>query len=377
MNRTVMLVAGEASGDLHGAALIRAMAEKDPQIFFCGIGGDQMRRAGMRPVADSSGLAVMGVTEVIGSFLKIRKVYKTAEMILASLRPDLLILIDYPGFNLRLAQEAKKNHIPVLYYISPKVWAWRSSRVQQIAERVDKLALIFPFEVEWFQERGVDQAVYVGNPLMDQAPEFREMRPDDVLASNPVIGLLPGSRPGEIRRMLPVLCEAAELISQKIPGARFILSAAPGTHLADIQAWAAASGAPSHMEVVSGAYPVLDAADVVAAVSGTVTLEAALAGVPGVLVYRMSALSYAVARRVVNVPYAGLANLIAGAEIMPELLQENATPEKVCEAVCMLLQDKDRRKLHHHALSEVRAALGSPGVAERTAGLALSMLGDS
>ncbi|MCW7754209.1 lipid-A-disaccharide synthase [Desulfobotulus sp. H1] len=376
MNRTVMLVAGEASGDLHGAALIRAMKEKDPCIFFCGIGGDQMRRAGMRPVIDSAGLAVMGLTDVLASLPRIRRAYKTAELILTALRPDLLVLVDYPGFNLRLAEEARKKGIPVLYYISPKVWAWRSSRVQKIAERVDKLALIFPFELSWFQERGVDQAVYVGNPLMDQAPDFRELRPDDVVAESPVIGLLPGSRPGEIRRMLPTLCEAADLISEKIPGARFVLSAAPGTHLADIQAWAAASGAPSHMDVVSGAYPVLDVADVVAAVSGTVTLEAALAGVPAVLVYRMSAISYAVARRVVRVPYAGLANLIAGSEIMPELLQENATPEKVCEAVSELLLNAAYRRRHHRGLAEVRAALGGPGVAERTAELAFSMMGD-
>ncbi|MDY0162934.1 lipid-A-disaccharide synthase [Desulfobotulus sp.] len=376
MKRTIMLVAGEASGDLHGAGLIRAMAEKDPFLFFCGIGGDQMRRAGMRPIADSTGLAVMGITDVLASLPRIRKVYKTASIILASLRPDLLILIDYPGFNLRLAREARKLGIPVLYYISPKVWAWRSSRVQQIADTVDKLALIFPFEVAWFQERGVDQAVYVGNPLMDQAPEFREMRSDTVVETQPIIGLLPGSRPGEIQRMLPVLCQAADRISKKIPGARFVLSAAPGTQLSDMQAFAAAAGAPSRMDVVNGAHPVLEVADVVAAVSGTVTLEAALAGVPTVLVYRMSAFSYAVAKRVVKVPYAGLANLIAGSEIMPELLQEEATAEKVCDTVCGLLLDRERRMRHHYALGEVRAALGEPGVAERTAALALSMLGD-
>lgn len=376
MKRTVMLVAGEASGDLHGAGLVRAMSERDPSLFFCGIGGDQMRRAGMRPVVDSTGLAVMGITDVLASLPRIRKAYRIAATILSSLRPDLLILIDYPGFNLRLAKEAKKLGIPVLYYISPKVWAWRSSRVKQLADSVDRLALIFPFEVAWFQERGVDQAVYVGNPLMDQAPEFRALRPDTLVETQPVIGLLPGSRPGEIHRMLPVLCEAAELISRKIPGARFVLSAAPGTPLSDIRAFAAASGAPSRMDVVSGAHPVLEVADVVAAVSGTVTLEAALAGVPTVLVYRMSALTFAIARRVVTVPHAGLANLIAGTEIMPELLQDRATPEQVSETVCTLLQDHERRARHHHALGEVRAALGEPGVAQRTASLALSMLGD-
>lgn len=374
MKRTVMLVAGEASGDLHGAGLITAMAEKEPDLFFCGIGGDLMRRAGMRVVVDNADLAVMGITDVIGRFPVLRNAYKTIETVLEGLKPDLLVLIDYPGFNLRLARAAKKLRIPVLYYISPKVWAWRASRVKTIADTVDKLALILPFEVEWFQERGVHQAVYVGNPLMDQCPDFKGLRPFSDISRHPVIGLLPGSREGEIRRILPTLCEAAEKITRRIPGAKFMLSAAPGTHAADIRAFAAACGAPAGMEVVTGAGQILEEADLVVAVSGTVTLEAAVAGVPTVLVYRMSGVSYAIARRVVEVPYAGLANLIAGAEVMPELLQEDANPETVSETVCALLQDADRMQLHHRALAEVRQALGGPGVAERTADLALSMM---
>lgn len=372
-----MLIAGEASGDLHGAGLIRAMAEKDPSLFFCGIGDDQMRRAGMRSIADASDLAVMGLTDVLLRLPRIRKVFHQALSILDSLKPDLLVLIDYPGFNLRLAREAKKRGIPVLYYISPKVWAWRPSRVQQLSEYVDKIALILPFEEKWFRDRGVFQAFYVGNPLMDQAPPFRELRPEAEVRREPVIGLMPGSRVGEIKRLLPVLCEAADLIARKIPGARFILSASPGVSLTDMETYAASLGAPFRMDVASGAHSIFQEADAVAAVSGTVTLEAALAGVPAVLVYRMSPPSFAVARRVVKVPYVGLANLIAEKEVMPELLQDKAKPEAIASAVCSLLLDEEVRKRHHQGLREVRAALGDPGVAERAADLALSMLGDT
>lgn len=376
MNKTIMLIAGEASGDLHGAGLVRAMAERDPSLSFCGVGGDQMRRAGMRSIADTSDLAVMGVTDVLFRLPRIRKIFQKVLSIFDSLKPDLLVLIDYPGFNLRLARQARKRGIPVLYYISPKVWAWRASRVQQLSDYVDKLALILPFEEKWFRERGVFQAFYVGNPLMDQAQPFRELRPEAEVRREPVIGLLPGSRVGEIQRLLPVLCEAADLIARKIPGARFILSASPGVSLTDMETYAASMGAPFRMDVVSGAHPIFQEADAVAAVSGTVTLEAALAGVPTVLVYKMSSLSFAIARRVVKVPHVGLANLIAEKEVMPELLQDEARPDAIASAVCTLLLDEETRIRHHQGLREVRAALGEPGVAERTADLAFSMLGD-
>lgn len=375
MNKTIMLVAGEASGDLHGAGLIQAMSEREPTLFFCGIGGDQMRRAGMRPITDAD-LAVMGVTDVLFHFPRIQKAYRLAVSVLDILKPDLLVLIDYPGFNLRLARAAKKRGISVLYYISPKVWAWRDSRVKHIAEYVDKLALILPFEEKWFRARGVFQAFYVGNPLMDHAQEFRELRPQEEVRREPVIGLMPGSRAGEIQRLLPVLCEAADQIARKIPGARFLLSASPGVSLTDMEAYAAGLGAPFRMDVVSGAHPVFQEADAVAAVSGTVTLEAALSGVPTVLVYRMSSLSFAIARKVVKIPYAGLANLIAEKEVMPELLQEEAQPETIASAICSLLLDEETRKRYHQGLREVRAALGEPGVAKRAAELAFSILGD-
>lgn len=375
MNKTIMLIAGETSGDLHGAGLVRAMAKKDPSLFFYGIGGDQMRRAGMRSFADVSDLAVMGLTDVLFRLPRIRKIYKQVLSVMDSLKPDLLVLIDYPGFNLRLAKNAKKRGIPVLYYISPKVWAWHASRVQKLSEYTDKIALILPFEEKWFRERGVFQASYVGNPLMDQAQEFRELRPEEEVRQEPVIGLLPGSRVGEIQRLLPVLCEAADLIARKIPGARFILSASPGVSLPDMEMYAAGLGAPFRMDVVSGAYPVFQEADAVAAVSGTVTLEAALAGVPTILVYRMSPLSFAIARRVVKVPHVGLANLIAEKEVMPELIQDKADPEIIASQVTSLILDAEARRLHHEGLREVRAALGDPGVAERTADLAFSMLG--
>ncbi|PLY00201.1 MAG: lipid-A-disaccharide synthase, partial [Desulfuromonas sp.] len=288
--RNIMIVAGEASGDLHGSNLIKAAVSTCPQLSFFGVGGDKMRLAGCRILFPANELSVMGVQEVFGSlpriigrFRELRKVLSGAQ------KPDLLVLIDFPDFNLRLARVAKANGIPVLYYISPKVWAWRSGRIKTIAERVDRLALIFPFEPQLFLPHGV-QAEYVGNPLLD---EFAANKPAGDLrqrlgisAERQVVGIFPGSRNSELKYILDSLLETARLLLLEKPDLRFLLPVAPSLSRRFFEQKLAAFGLPIDL-VDENIYEVTSACDAVLTVSGTVTLQIALTRTPMAIVYKV------------------------------------------------------------------------------------------
>lgn len=376
MSQNIMIVAGEASGDLHGSNLIKAAADKYSHLQFFGVGGEKMAAAGCRILFPSDELSVMGVVEVFRQLPKIYSRFKQLKRVLKGAeRPNLLILIDFPDFNLRLAKVAKAVGVPVLYYISPKVWAWRSGRAKTIAERVDRLALIFPFEPKIYQSLGV-QAEYVGNPLLD---EFVENQPQGVLrhrlgigTDDQVVGIFPGSRNSELNYILETLVETAKLLSQKKPGLKFLLPVAPSLSCDDIEKRFSGTDLPIYI-VEENIYEVAAACNAVLTVSGTVTLQLALVGTPMAILYKVAPLSYAIGKRLIKIEYAGLTNIVAGRGIVREFIQGDADPTKMCEELLRLLDDKKYIASMRHDLQDVRQLLGEPGCSVRVAEIAAEM----
>jgi lipid-A-disaccharide synthase len=372
-----MIIAGETSGDLHGADLVTAMKAMRPAVTICGMGGAAMAAAGVDILHDSSNLAVMGVTEVIGKLRDIRKTMKTLEQSLRNEPPDLLILIDYPGFNLVMANKAKQLKIPVMYYISPKVWAWNAGRVKKIKQVVDRMAVILPFEKDFYARYGLE-VDFVGNPLLDQVRT--RMSRDEVLrkyemdGSNKVIGILPGSRQQEIVRMLPVFSKAARYLQSAHTRLLFLLFRAPGITGADL----IANGlheAELNIKVISqDRYDLMAACDICMAASGTVTLELAIVNTPMVVAYCLSPFTYLLARHLVRVSSVSLVNLVAGEEVVPELLQREATPANISRELLKLLNEEDAYSIMKEKLKGVSERLGKPGASNRAAELALGML---
>jgi lipid-A-disaccharide synthase len=376
----ILIVAGEASGDLHGANLVREIKKIDPSISIRGIGGRKMEEAGVDIVMPSSGIAVVGLTEVFSKYSNIIKARREMVHLLESSSPDLLILIDFPGFNINLARSAKHCHVPVLYYISPQLWAWRSGRAKKIAARVDRMAVILPFEEEFYKKSGVDIDVeYVGHPLMDAVPsglEKETIKKDLGLENSIVLGLLPGSRTAEITNLLPSMMQAAEMLASRHPGLKCVLPLASTISRELIDSYISKSS----IKIIvpqKDVYSILSICDLALIKSGTATLEAAIMGVPMVVAYRMSPLSFKIAKLVVKVSNASLVNLIAGREIVPELLQNDATPERLVEMASKILDDKFYRNEMINNLEDVRKKLGGRGASEKTARIAMEMINRS
>jgi len=371
--RRVLVVAGEASGDLHGANLIRAAHEVDPGLVFYGVAGRRMADAGCEVLIPAEELAVMGLVEVALHMSSIWRAFQTLKQSLyGENRPDLVVLIDYPGFNLRFARAAKRAGIPVLYYISPKVWAWRSGRARQIAERVDHLATIFPFEEKCYAEYDLP-VTYVGNPLMDgyRVSQTREQfcAEHDLENSRPLIGLFPGSRRSEIRYSFGKIVASAALIRERLPEAQFVMSLADSLDRNDIEGRLKNAGVPI-TTVGEDVYNIAAACDAAIAVSGTVTLQIALTGTPMVITYSAAPLSYAIGRRLVKLPHVGLVNIVAGHEVVPERLQDDATPQVLADEILHLLEDEQYRAEMVAGLDEVRKRMGAPGCSARVAQIA-------
>ncbi|MBA4156392.1 MAG: lipid-A-disaccharide synthase [Gemmatimonadetes bacterium] len=367
---TIFLSAGEPSGDLHAAPLARALRARFPDARLLGLGGWRMAAEGTELLADVSELAVMGFAEVIHRlpyFLRLRRRVFSA---LQRERVDLVIPVDYPGFNLRLARRATQLSIPVLYYIAPQVWAWHASRARSLARDTRAVAVILPFEQEFLRRAGAT-AQFVGHPLLDvPAPTAAleewaaRWRLDP---HRPVLALFPGSRAQEIRRHLPLFSDAAARIIAAVPDVQPVIAAAPDTDpvIYSDRRW----------PLVDSGCGLLHHATAALVKSGTTTLELALAGTPMVVAYRTSVLTYQIARRVVRVPHIALANLVAGRRLAPELVQDAATPETLAAAVLPLLNHRsEERRAMVDGLLQVREALGSGGAAERVAAMAAEIL---
>jgi lipid-A-disaccharide synthase len=371
--RRVLIAAGEASGDQHGAGLVREVLKRDPTVQFFGLAGPAMKQAGVEPLVEVSDVAVVGILEVARHLPRIYRGYRTLTNALAMRRPDLVLPIDYPDFNLRVARRARGLEIPVLYFVSPQVWAWRRGRVRTIARRVDRMMVLFRFEEQLYREAGVP-VTWVGHPLADgqqEMPARRDARGSLGLPERgTVIALMPGSRLSEVRRILPVLLRAAEILSQDGTGLSFVMPAAPTLDSGEL-----ASLSRGHpVRVVPGRLEeVLAAADAAAVASGTATLQVALSGTPMVIVYRVSPLTALIGRRLISVADIGLANLVAGRRVAEELVQEDCTPERVARALSRLLNpaatDAARKNL-----ALVRAGLGEAGAFARAAEETLAML---
>lgn len=363
----IFFSAGESSGDMHGANLIRALREASPGLVCEGLGGPRMAEAGMELHCDLAGRAIMGFAEVVKSFSYIRRVFLETVARLEKTRPDCLVTIDYPGFNIRLAQRAKALGIPVAYYISPQVWAWKKRRIYTIAKAVDKMLAILPFEEELYKRVGVDCA-YVGHPLLDQI----ERTPvTGLFQGDMVIGILPGSREQEIRRLLGVMLDAARGIRNQYPQARFV---APCVDVTREQQVRALAGDFPLETVIGKTYEVLKAARFCLVASGTATLETALFGVPMLIVYKTAPINYWIARSVVDIKFIGLANILAGRGIVPEFIQDDACAERMLPAALELIGDTPRRAAMLNDLAAVREQLGGPGASARAASEILTLV---
>jgi lipid-A-disaccharide synthase len=376
--KKVMMVTGEASGDLHGAHLMEAVQRIDPGIQFSGMGGEALKRAGMNLLYHNQSLSVVGITEVLLKLRLIQKTLSGLKQFLERERPDLLILIDFPDFNLRLAKFAHHRGIPVLYYISPQVWAWRPKRVRLIARWVKKMVVFFPFEVPIYKAAGVDVEC-VGHPLLDVVkpalPKEETAKQLGLDPGKPVLGLLPGSRSQELERLLPVLLDTARLLHQEIPDLQFVIPLAPGLTRTSVSRWMNNAWVP--VKLAEGqTYDVMNLSDLLIMASGTATLEAAILEKPMVIIYKVSSLSYWIGRALVRVKHIGLVNLVAGKGIAPELIQKDASPERIAREALRILTDPNLRQGMTESITQVRKNLGEPGAVQRAARIVTSMLDD-
>lgn len=374
--KKILIVAGEVSGDLHGAHLVEAIHHIHPDVQFFGVGGEQLQKKGVKLLYHAHHLSVVGITEV---FLKLRSIltaYSGLKKAIAEQRPDLVILIDFPDFNLRVARVARQKGIPVLYYISPQIWAWRPKRVKVIAQRVNKMVVLLPFEVPFYEGAGVD-VEWVGHPLLDLVkPTLSRAEALKQFGLDPkrrTIGLLPGSRMHEVNRLLPPLLDSARLLQEQIPDLQFIVPLASGIPMETLSRWIKKMSFP--VKGVEGMnYDVMNLSELLIMASGTATLEGAILGKPMIIIYKVSSPSYWIGRALVRVDSIGLVNLVAGKKVAPELIQKEVRPQRIAEEAFRILKNPILQKQMTEAMQEVRKRLGKPGAADRTAQIALSLL---
>jgi lipid-A-disaccharide synthase len=365
----LLISAGEASGDLHGARLLAALKRRRPGLTAFGMGGERLESAGLDRVAHSEALSVVGISEVFEKLPALWRAMKLLRDAAHRSRPDAAILIDFPDFHGVLARGLQRDGVPLVYYVSPQVWAWRSGRARGIARRARRIVTLFPFEAEIYRRLGAD-AVCAGHPLVDDVREGLESdRPAPPAGDRRRLALLPGSRVGEVRRHWTPMAEAAAALARRFP-LEVVVIRAPGLPETFFP------GAAEHgFSFVSGGhYPVLAAADLAFVASGTATLEAALCGTPMVVVYKTSAASFAIGKRLIRVPWISLANIVAGEQVVPELLQEQVNAGRLEAEGTSLLDNPERLAGMRKSLARVEAQLGPPGGSERAADAILEAL---
>ncbi|MFP6637485.1 MAG: lipid-A-disaccharide synthase [Nitrospinaceae bacterium] len=359
-----LVVAGEASGDLHGSNLISALKVLQPLARFSGMGGSRMREAGVETLFGIERMGTVGVIEVLGEFDHYYKVYRTLMKEIASRKYDAVILIDYPTLNLRLAKQGQRFDCPVLFFISPQIWAWRKGRIKDIRESVRKMFVILPFEEKLYLDAGVD-AEFVGHPFIDMVHPSRSREESKMKYSlEPgikTIGILPGSRMNEINSLLGVMVEAAERIRSELGPCQFLLPIADSID-PDLIRERLGSNSLGIQLIQGEAYDVMNICDTVIIASGSATLEAGILGCPMVIVYKLNPLTYWMARLLVKIPLVGLVNIVAGEGVVPELIQDKVTAENISSEVLALLKDPEKEQAVRERLLQIKKSLGEPGV---------------
>ncbi len=373
---TILFSAGESSGDQHAAHMFQELQRLCPAVRGMGMGGHKMQQAGIDIRFDSSGIGVIGLVEILKHYGEIRHALQLMKQIVSDEKPDLLVCVDYKEFNLKLARFAKKQGIKVLFYVSPQVWAWRPGRVVTYGQAIDMMAVIFPFETAYYEAKNVPVR-YVGHPSVDKVHPLHGKSEDfqafGLDASHPVVGLLPGSRANEIKRMLPVMLQAVEKLAQRYPHMQFLLPQADSVDDAVILAHLQDN--PCSIKVIKHqSYDVIQCCDAVMTTSGTASLEIALLGVPMLIAYRLSPLTYWLGKQLVKIPFIGLPNIIAARPIVKELIQHEANADNLAMEIERLLNDQVYRDQCLQALQQVREQLGEGGGSKNMAKLALEML---
>jgi lipid-A-disaccharide synthase len=373
---SIMFSAGESSGEQHAANMFLELKKQLPSIRGIGMGGAKMRQAGIEVAVDSSSIGVIGLIEVLKHYKEIRAALKKMKQLVLAERPDLLVCVDYKEFNLKLAQYAKKQGVKVLFYVSPQVWAWRPGRVKTYGKAIDMMAVIFPFETTYYEAENVPVR-YVGHPSVDKVRPLHSKEEDQKVfklnTKQPVVGLLPGSRMNEIRRLLPVMLQAATQLKAKHPEIQFLLPQADSIIDEVIQHYLQQSAIP--VQVVKGQpYDVVQCCDAVMTASGTASLEIALLTVPMVIAYKLSGLTYWLGRLLVNIPFIGLPNIVAGKAIVKELIQQDVSADALVDEVERLLFEQTYRQTMLNELHQVKRLLGDGGGSKNMAKLALEML---
>jgi lipid-A-disaccharide synthase len=367
------MIAGEASGDLHGAGVVRELKAKDPAVEIFGIGGDRMKAAGMELLFHVRELAVMGFLEVLKHLPVLKAVEKTLAAVIDAKKPEVLVLIDYPGFNLRFARKVKRPGMKIVYYISPQVWAWNPGRVKKMRSVIDKMLVVFPFEEEIYTRAGI-AAEFVGHPLLEVLTEPQDRKGfrrryglDD---SKPVLGLFPGSRKQEIERIFPAMLGAARILHGKL-GVQPVVGVSSLLDYEYVKGFIR-EGSPVVL-LQNATHDIMGNADLAVVTSGTATLETGCFGTPMIVVYRTSWPTYLIGRALVRVKDIGLVNIVAGRRVVPELIQHAASPQRIAAEAERLLADPERMKAIASDLALIRGRLGTPGASKRVAGAILAM----
>ncbi|NOR69229.1 MAG: lipid-A-disaccharide synthase [Methylomarinum sp.] len=373
---TIMFSAGESSGDQHAAHMFLDIKKQLPNIKGLGMGSKKMQQAGIDIRFDSSGIAVIGLVEVLKHYAEIRAALKLMQNLIVAEKPDLLVCVDYKEFNLKLARFAKKNGIKVLFYVSPQVWAWRPGRVLTYGKAIDMMAVIFPFETAYYEAENVPVR-YVGHPSVDkvhaQRSKAEDMTQFSLQADKPVVGILPGSRVNEIKRMLPVMLAAAEKLTLSHQGIQFLLPQADSISDELLQEYL--NNKSININVIKHQpYDVIQCCDAIMTTSGTASLEIALLQIPMVIAYKLSAITYFLGKYLVNTKFIGLPNIVAEKSIVKELIQHDVTVEKLATEVSKILDDDKYRDVMLRELAVVKDKLGTGGGSKNMADLALKML---